>query len=357
MVAHALDLFSSLSVFVASILTLDTLLSMLIAIGSVLVYYQTGLHVTMSLNFGILSTGVVFPISLSIGQAFARREAGLRAIVSIRAFALCLFTAHRSWDWPPYGRQTVPAAHVPSVLRLLESMFDAIEAYCLLPRGGHARFYYTACGVRESEELQLALDKQTRRVERAACRLVVANEALKAAGLPSGECSRMSQYIQKLLEQWEYVRAIKEYRTPNAMRAFARVYILGLPTLFAPYFLHVALAESDTWQPGHGHEASRVAFACAVSATVSAMLAGLFSVELSLENPFSPSLDAVRVHHELANARQALRRADTDASNPSAWQEELNSDDDGDGEGADSGQAAASKAAARSPRWTTTPKV
>ena len=106
----------------------------------------------------------------------------------------------------------------------------------------------------------------------------------------------------------------------------------------------MALAESDTW-PGYGHEASRVAFACAVSATVSAMLAGLFSVELSLENPFSPSLDAVRVHHELAMARQALRRADADASNAAAWQEELNSDDD-------------SKAPAEgTPRWTTTPKV
>ena len=127
----------------------------------------------------------------SIGR-LARREAALRAIVSIRAFALCLFTAHRSWDWPPYGRQTVPAAHVPAVLRLLESMFDAIETYCLLPRGGHARFYYTACGVRENHELQLALDKQARRVERAAGRLVLATEALKVAGLPA-ECSRMSR--------------------------------------------------------------------------------------------------------------------------------------------------------------------
>ena len=299
----------------------------------------------MSLNFGILSTGRLPDLALH-RAGLARREAALRAIVSIRAFALCLFTAHRSWDWPPYGRQTVPAAHVPAVLRLLESMFDAIETYCLLPRGGHARFYYTACGVRESNELQLALEKQSRRVERAAGRLVLATEALKVAGLPSGECSRMSQYVQKLVEQWEYVRAIKEYRTPNAMRAFARVYILGLPTLFAPYFLHVALTASDTW-PGHGHEASRVAFACVVSATVSAMLAGLFSVELSLENPFSPSLDAVRVHHELTMARQALRRADTDAKNPGAWQEELNSDDDDDDNNAPPRKA--------TPRWTMTP--
>ena len=49
-------------------------------------------------------------------------------------------------------------------------------------------------------------------------------------------------------------------------------------------------------------------FACAIGATVSVMLAGLLSVEMSLENPFSPSLDAVRVHHELARAREGAGR-------------------------------------------------
>ena len=328
--AYVLDLLAALAVFVDHILTLDTLLSTTMAIASVLVCYHYGLVLTMAMNFGILSVGVIFPLSLSISQAFARREAALRSLVQFRCFAVCIFSAHRLWDWDGgNGRRLhVPPEHVAGVRQLLQSLFSAICTYCLLPRGGHARYYYTACGVREAKELQTALDRQIRRVERAVGRLALANEAFKVAGLPSGEASRVSQYVQKMLEQWELLRAIKEYRTPNAMRAFARVYILVLPVLFAPYFVHIALETSDTWAGGAG-EGSRVAFACGIAATVSVMLAGLFSVELSMENPFSPSLDAVRVQHELTQAAEALDRIDADASKEGAWLEPLDSDDEG----------------------------
>ena len=77
-VAYILDLIASLSVFAANILSIDTMLSVAVSVASVLVCYHFGLHITMATNFGILSTGVVFPISLSISQAFARREAALR---------------------------------------------------------------------------------------------------------------------------------------------------------------------------------------------------------------------------------------------------------------------------------------
>lgn len=76
------------------------------------------------------------------------------------------------------------------------------------------------------------------------------------------------------------------------MRAFARVYIIFLPAIFAPYLVHVALETSDVWKGtgtgGHppSDERLRVAFACVVASTVSVMLAGLYSVALSLENPF-----------------------------------------------------------------------
>ena len=336
--AYALDLFASFSVFVASILTLDTLFSVLIAVASVLVYYF-GLHVTMSLNFGILSTGVVFR-SRFHRQVFARREAALRAIVSIRAFAPA--------SSPPTARGTgrptaVRRSRQRTCCRAPPARVHVRRHRDLLPAAArrHARFY-TACGGGESNELQLA-SKSNRGASSA-----------RPAGSSSPRRRSRSRALWRVLAHVAVraearravgVRAIKEYRTSTrCARLHASTY--WLPTLFAPYFLHVALTASDTW-PGHGHEASRVAFACVVSATVSAMLAGLFSVELSLENPFSPSLDAVRVHHELTLARQALRRADTDAKNPGAWQEELNSDDDDDDNNAPPRKA--------TPRWTMTP--
>ena len=326
--AYLLDLFASFMVFVAHILTFDTVLSACIAMGSVLYCYNYGQHITMNMNFSILSIGVVFPISLSISQAFARREVALRSLLTLRGFALAIFCAHRTWNWDSgRGRDALPADHVASVRRLFESFFAALEIYCLLPRGGHARFNYTCYGVHEAAELQAALDKQCRRIDRAIGRLNLANEAFKLAGLPATEASRCGQYVQKLVEQWELIRSMKEYRTPAAMRAFARVYILVLPVLFAPYLVHVTLSTSDTW-PGDLNEHSRVAFACGIAATVSVMLAGLFSVELSLENPFSPSLDAIRVQHELTHARESLARIERDAAQASAWLQPLESDEE-----------------------------
>jgi hypothetical protein len=326
--AYLLDLFSSLMVFVVHVISFDTVLSTIIAIGSVLYCYSFGQHITMNMNFGMLSIGVVFPISLSISQAFARRESALRALLMLRGYAMSLFCAHRTWNWDSArGRASLPSDHVAIVRRLLESLFAAIEIYCLLPRGGHARFAYTCYGVREAAELQQALDKQCRRIDRAVGRLNLANEALKLAGLPPTEISRCGQYVQRLTEQWELIRAMKEYRTPAAMRSFARVYILILPILFAPYLVHVALSTSDAWAGGLD-ERSRIAFACGIAATVSVMLAGLLSVELSLENPFSPSLDAVRVCDELRNARESLARVDEDAAKPGAWREALESDEE-----------------------------
>lgn len=208
-----LDLVSAISVFVVHVLTMDTILSTLCAVLAVLGCYHYAVVITMPFNFSVLMFGCIFPITMTISQAFARRECALKSVNALRCYALCVFVAHRCWDWAPFGdggRRTLPKGHANYVKRLLYSMFNAIETYCLLPRGGHARFVFTRHGVREAEELQQALTTQTRRVERGVGRLAQASEALKRHGFPSGEASRVSQYIQKLDAEWELIRAMKE---------------------------------------------------------------------------------------------------------------------------------------------------
>ena len=191
--AYGLDLLASLAVFLAHILTYDTLLSVTISITSVLLIHHYGTYLSLEVPVGVLSVGVIFPITRLIQQSFARRELALRSFVLLRCYSLALFSAHVTWDWPASkdtssgGRERLPPSHVPAVRQLLNGVFTAIETYCLLPRGGHARFSYTPCGVREAAELQQAIERQIRRVERGFGRLYGASEALKAAGLSGSE--------------------------------------------------------------------------------------------------------------------------------------------------------------------------
>ena len=308
--AYGLDLLSSVLVIINYILTPDTLLSTAIAVVSVILYDLYAVDLSMNMNYSLITFGIIFPLTMSIQQAFTRRETALRSLVMFRSYAISVYSAHRCWDWPANGatvggREGLPDDHCENVRSLLTDIFKSVEAYCLLPRGGHARYYYTICGHHEFKELEVALTTQTKRVLRGITRLFKATEVMKVHGFPSGEASRLNQFVQKMLTEWELIKAMKEYRTPHAMRCFARFYILGLPAVLAPYYVHVSRDVSEAWSGGSA-QGSRLAFACAFAATVSIMMAGLFSVQQSLENPFSPSLDAVRVQGEMADAIEAM---------------------------------------------------
>ena len=53
---------------------------------------------------------------------------------------------------------------------------------------------------------------------------------VKVKGLPGGEAHRIDNYINMIGVGFERLCAVKEYRTPRAFRAFARVYILLVRT-------------------------------------------------------------------------------------------------------------------------------
>ena len=60
---------------------------------------------------------------------------------------------------------------------------------------------------------------------------------VKAKGLPGGEAHRIDSYISMIGVGFDRLCAIKEYRTPRAFRAFARVNILlvrAAPACIAP---------------------------------------------------------------------------------------------------------------------------
>ena len=161
--AYGLDLLANVLVIINYILTPDTLLSTAIAVVSVILYDLYAVDLSMNMNYSLITFGIIFPLTMSIQQAFTRRETALRSLVMFRSYAISVYSAHRCWDWPANGatvggREGLPDDHCDNVRSLLTDIFKSVEAYCLLPRGGHARYYYTICGHHEFKELEALLN-------------------------------------------------------------------------------------------------------------------------------------------------------------------------------------------------------
>jgi hypothetical protein len=64
------------------------------------------------------------------------------------------------------------------------------------------------------------------------CQKVI--QTLKTVGLAGGEAHRLDQYVSKSVIAMEQLAALKEYRTPAALRAFVRIYLLvrGAPPFY-----------------------------------------------------------------------------------------------------------------------------
>jgi hypothetical protein len=55
-------------------------------------------------------------------------------------------------------------------------------------------------------------------------------------GVQSGEISRVSQYVSKIIIAFDNLKIIHNYRTPITLRAYSKVFIYSFPILYGPYF-------------------------------------------------------------------------------------------------------------------------
>ena len=76
----------------------------------------------------------------------------------------------------------------------------------------------------------------------------------------------LSQYVSKIGVAVETLSFIKEYRTPQAFRAFARIYIQSVGALYGPYYLQLA--------HGANHQQANVTLACAYAIAIQLTMSG-----------------------------------------------------------------------------------
>jgi len=317
----------------------DTALALTSAWISVFVFEEYFADLSVNLSWTVVSFLLAFPLQNAIREAYRRRELALLALVELRATALNVFLANAAWDWP--GAETydgraednvpkerggggvkkkpcnVPMApgHAERVEALLVRVLDAVQEFLLVPRAGHARNEFP-CGQQELVEISMALDVARDNILRLLGRLHRATEALKAAGMPANEASRINQYNMILVKDFERLYAAKTYYTPIGMRAVMRVAIQLLPFFYGPYWLHVTRGDNGekTW--------TSIFFACAFSSMVSLLLIAMVNLEEQMENPFRhDNRDTIRVKDEVLSAKRAIRQAAEDLRQ--AWHQKV----------------------------------
>jgi len=217
------------------------------ALACAATYLCLDANIAADLPTSLIAMAIVFPIVFSINAAYTRREEALRYLGLVRANIASIYFAHRDWVADADGSHRSRAADLGkslygSICEALAAEPDAMAAARLRVREDFSRFSRSI-------------------------------EALREAGLSSTEVSRVNNYLNLALTDFERLRAISDYRTPGSLRAYSKVYLNIFPMLYAPLYASI------------GQEAG-LTFGYAVAIAFALVLVGLDNIQDALENPF-----------------------------------------------------------------------
>lgn len=322
-----LNLFACGVIVVRVMTTPDAILGVAIGVACTLVYwfYAPNLHVNMSWN--VVSLAVIFPISQGIAMGFRRREDALHQFGQLSGCMIALWGAAFTWTVAVEGEQVRvldrfadPAESRRALHNLAADLLTALVAYFDVKRWGRARQTLHCCGgKREQQELMAIAHEQRLVVDSGIAKLRHFTQALKARGLPGGEVHRLDSYVMQLGVAFERLTYLKEYRTPQAFRAFARVYTLFFGMLYGPYYVHLGRGASQ--------DESNIGLSIAFAIAMQLAMSGLLNVFLGMEDPFyrtdwrGPQFDAIRVPEIVEIVRRQLLRIEREANR--SWAEPL----------------------------------
>ena len=228
-----LGFYAAFKVTIVYLINLETLLTCALSVGLTLYWYDYGIHNEgwngSSMDYVILAFAVTSPLASAIGMAYSRREAALVDIADFRSFASQLYIAHSVWDWEVDGKSGREQsnvdlrAHSDAVMAQIVGIGDELSRYLTLPTTSRSIHRMTRVGKRQAAATVEVAYRLLESMSHRMTRLSVYGERIKAAGLPSGEVSRIRQYERFIEDCIEKLRMIKMYRTPQAFRSFARM--------------------------------------------------------------------------------------------------------------------------------------
>ena len=236
---------------VRSLLSLTEIVNVKSVVISALAVVSTWLSLKLGIKadfpLTLIATAIVFPLVFSISTAYTRREKALEEYGALKASGRALYLASRDWTSQPDDKRDA---------ELKSALHELLSA---------TRDMFTR-PVAESRQYEP-------RVYGAFGRLSHFVKEMRAAHLAPTECSRLNQYIGRMIGAFENTRNIYEYRTPRTLRAFSEFFIILLPILYGPYFAFQAV------------EFSRELF-YVMPILFALILVGLANIQDHLENPF-----------------------------------------------------------------------
>jgi len=159
----------------------------------------------------LVGVAIVFPVVFSIGSAYTRRETALQRFSDFKGHAIAIYYASR--DWATNKENDLPAQARTMVYDLLVTLKVMLK-------------------VKDHREW----DEHEKKIYDLFSKLSRITMEFRNYGVQSGEISRVSQYVSKMIIAFDNMRIVHRYRTPVTLRAYSKVFIYTFPIIYGPYF-------------------------------------------------------------------------------------------------------------------------
>lgn len=230
----------------ALIINYKTIIITTLAIISSYVCFHFGL--TAKFPDMLVGVAIVFPVVFSIGAAFNRRETALQRLSDFKGHGVAIFYATR--DWTASKDNNLPERSrvlFGQMIALMKKMFQTKEE----------------THWRDNEKKMYDLFSQ----------MSLLTMELRNYGVQSGEISRVSQYVSKMIIAFDNMKIIHDYRTPVTLRSYSKFFIYIFPVVYGPYF-------ASTFHDYSAH------LEYVMPVLYSFILVSLDNIQDHLENPF-----------------------------------------------------------------------
>lgn len=159
----------------------------------------------------LVGVAIVFPVVFSIGSAYTRRETALQRYADFKGHAIAIYYATR--DWATNKENDLSRRTGDLIKEMLHTMKDIF-------RTEHSREWHL----------------NEKKVYEMFSKLSGYTMEMRNLGVQSGEISRVSQYVSKMIIAFDNMKIIHNYRTPITLRTYSKVFIYIFPIIYGPYF-------------------------------------------------------------------------------------------------------------------------